>query len=50
MSRSPIVGFPASNGHGRAAPGFSPVSRQGNLIISATKTVPKSSTSPNVAG
>lgn len=41
MSRSPIVGFPASNGHGRAAPGFSPVSRQGNLIISATKTVPK---------
>ncbi|MEK7724587.1 MAG: metallopeptidase TldD-related protein [Acidobacteriota bacterium] len=40
MSRSPIVGFPASNGHGRAAPGNSPVSRQGNLIISATKTVP----------
>jgi TldD protein len=41
MSRSPIVGFPGSNGHGRAAPGFSPVSRQGNLIISASKTVPK---------
>lgn len=41
MSRSPIVGFPNSNGHGRAAPGFSPVSRQGNLIVSATKTVPK---------
>lgn len=41
MSRSPIVGFPASNGHGRAAPGFAPVSRQGNLIVSATKTVPK---------
>lgn len=41
MSRSPIVGFPNSNGHGRAAPGFSPVSRQGNLIVQATKTVPK---------
>ena len=40
MSRSPIVGFPVSNGHGRAAPGFSPVSRQGNLIIQANKTVP----------
>jgi TldD protein len=41
MSRSPIVGFPASNGHGRAAPGFSPVSRQGNLIVQAAKTVTK---------
>ena len=41
MSRSPIVGFPASNGHGRAAPGFAPVSRQGNLIIKANKTVSK---------
>lgn len=41
MSRSPIVGFPNSNGHGRAAPGFAPVSRQGNLIISANKTVTK---------
>jgi len=25
MSRTPIDGFPASNGHGRAQPGFSPV-------------------------
>lgn len=41
MSRSPIVGFPSSNGHGRAAPGASPVSRQGNLLIQASKTVPK---------
>ena len=40
-SRSPIVGFPASNGHGRAAPGALPVSRQGNLIVEAGKTVPK---------
>ncbi len=42
MSRSPILGFPGSNGHGRAAPGLAPVSRQGNLIIQATKTVSKS--------
>ncbi len=41
MSRSPIVGFPSSNGHGRAAPGYAPVSRQGNLIVQVTKTVPK---------
>ena len=41
MSRSPIVGFPASNGHGRASPGFSPVSRQGNLMVQAAKTVTK---------
>jgi TldD protein len=41
MSRSPIVGFPGSNGHGRASPGFSPVSRQGNLIVQANKTYPK---------
>lgn len=39
MSRSPIVGFPVSNGHGRSQPGFSPVSRQGNLIVQAAKTV-----------
>ncbi len=39
MSRSPIVGFPVSNGHGRASPGFSPVSRQGNLIVEAATAV-----------
>lgn len=33
MSRTPIDGFPASNGHGRAQPGFSPVARQSNLIV-----------------
>lgn len=33
MSRSPIEGFSASNGHGRAEIGFDPVSRQSNLII-----------------
>jgi predicted Zn-dependent protease len=33
MSRSPIEGFPSSNGHGRRQPGYSAVSRQSNLIV-----------------
>ncbi len=33
MSRTPIEGFPQSNGHGRKQEGFSPVSRQSNLIV-----------------
>ncbi len=41
MSRSPIKGFEKSNGHGRAQPGTGAVSRQGNLIVQATKTVTK---------
>src|SRR6267142_1776141 len=32
MSRSPLVGFPRSNGHCRRQLGATPVSRQGNLI------------------
>lgn len=40
MGRSPIKGFPTSNGHGRCSPGLSPVARQGNLIVSSTKKVP----------
>jgi predicted Zn-dependent protease len=39
MSRSPLVGFPDSNGHGRRQLGNVPVSRQGNLIIHSSKTV-----------
>jgi predicted Zn-dependent protease len=39
MSRSPIEGFPTSNGHGRRAPGHRTVSRQGNLIIESDRTV-----------
>jgi TldD protein len=39
MSRSPLVGFPHSNGHGRRQIGATPVSRQGNLIVQSTKTV-----------
>ena len=39
MSRSPLVGFPRSNGHGRRQLGATPVSRQGNLIVQSSKTV-----------
>jgi TldD protein len=39
MSRSPLVGFPHSNGHGRRQLGAFPVSRQGNLIVESSKTV-----------
>jgi TldD protein len=39
MSRSPLVGFPHSNGHGRRQIGASPVSRQGNLIVESAKSV-----------
>lgn len=33
MSRSPIEGFPHSNGHGRRQQGHFPVARQSNLIV-----------------
>jgi len=33
MSRAPIDGFPASNGHGRGQPGLAPVGRQSNLVV-----------------
>jgi predicted Zn-dependent protease len=39
MSRSPVSGFETSNGHGRKAPGYRTVGRQGNLIVQATNTV-----------
>jgi TldD protein len=39
MSRSPLVGFPRSNGHGRRQIGATPVSRQGNLIVQSSKTL-----------
>lgn len=39
MSRSPLVGFPHSNGHGRRQLGAAPLSRQGNLIVESSKTV-----------
>jgi len=40
MSRSPLAAFPHSNGHGRRQLGATPVSRQGNLIVQSTKTMP----------
>lgn len=39
MSRSPIAGFPHSNGHGRRSPGNEVVSRQSNLIVESTNKV-----------
>jgi len=39
MSRSPLIGFPHSNGHGRRQLGAFPVSRQGNLIVESSKTM-----------
>ena len=38
MSRLPIASFAASNGHGRAEVGRVPTGRQGNLIVTSTKT------------
>ncbi len=40
LSRTPIRGFPASNGHGRREIGHEAVSRQGNLLVEAHQTVP----------
>ena len=39
MSRSPVKGFPKSNGHGRCSPSRNPVARMGNLIVQSSKTV-----------
>ncbi len=38
MSRSPIKGFPRSNGHGRCDYSNAPVARQGNLMVLADKS------------
>ena len=39
MSRMPVQGFDKSNGHGRGQAGVMPVGRQGNLIVTSTRTV-----------
>jgi TldD protein len=39
MSRLPVASFAQSNGHGRAETGKMPTGRQGNLIVTSTKTV-----------
>ncbi len=38
MSRLPIASFAHSNGHGRSETGHVPTGRQGNLIVTSTKT------------
>jgi TldD protein len=38
MSRLPIANFAHSNGHGRSETGHVPTGRQGNLIVTSTKT------------
>jgi predicted Zn-dependent protease len=40
MSRTPVKGFAASNGHGRRQSGAEVVSRQSNLIVESAKPVP----------
>ncbi|MGB7942021.1 MAG: metallopeptidase TldD-related protein [Terriglobales bacterium] len=40
MGRLPVKNFSNSNGHGRAQAGRMPVGRQGNLIVSSSKTMP----------
>jgi predicted Zn-dependent protease len=39
MSRSPIEGFPQSNGHGRRQQGFAAVARQSNLVVDVSDPV-----------
>jgi predicted Zn-dependent protease len=41
MSRLPIASLSESNGHGRAQSGRVPTGRQGNLIVTSTKTEPE---------
>jgi predicted Zn-dependent protease len=42
MSRLPIASVAHSNGHGRAEVGHMPTGRQGNLIVTSSKSVPES--------
>jgi len=39
MSRMPVKNFSQSNGHGRNQPGLMAVGRQGNLIVTSTKSI-----------
>jgi predicted Zn-dependent protease len=39
LSRSPVRGFPRSNGHGRRQEGRAVVARQGNLVVSASYAI-----------
>jgi TldD protein len=40
MGRLPVKNFSSSNGHGRAQSGLMAVGRQGNLIVTSSKTIP----------
>jgi predicted Zn-dependent protease len=42
MSREPIASVSQSNGHGRSESGHMPTGRQGNLIVTSSKSVPES--------
>ena len=50
MSRLPIASFSNSNGHGRAEVGHMPTGRQGNLIVTSSKTVSDSRTARDAEG
>jgi TldD protein len=39
LDRAPLKNLPRSNGHGRAEPGYLPVSRQSNLVVESSKSV-----------
>lgn len=39
LSRSPVAGFPGSNGHGRRQQGYEVEARQSNLLVESTRTV-----------
>jgi len=41
MSRLPIASVAQSNGHGRSESGHMPTGRQGNLIVTSSKSVPE---------
>ena len=41
LSRSPIAGFPVSNGHGRRQTGAEIVARQSNLVVESSRKVPQ---------
>jgi TldD protein len=40
MSRSPLPGFPHSNGHGRRQMGYQPIARMANTIVRSSNGVP----------
>ena len=40
IGRTPLPDSPRSNAHGRAEPGYMPVSRQSNLIVQSSRAVP----------